>query len=340
MNRTINSGGVGPKRLRNRKQSGSTIRRKAATKLSPVLSRWDESDWLGRVREVREPIDLTHPLKVKHRRVTTGVPAPSIPYPERHPYCEINLLVQGSGEQFLGTDKTERLPGDVILIGPGIPHYGIAEKYPFEVIVVYFLPVVLFEMGPGGDGARMLARFTSSRSVLQGIVKAPKPLQARFTGYFQAMLKESEQQKPGWEFAVRARLMDTLVELMRWEESTGKGLPKESPPTNWLQMEKILQFVYRHFAEPLYIEQIAREAGLSADNLNMLFHQTFGMSCVQYLRAYRISHAASLLCLPGARVTEVAFSVGFETLSHFNTSFRRFQGVSPREYIQSHKLTK
>jgi AraC-like DNA-binding protein len=90
----------------------------------------------------------------------------------------------------------------------------------------------------------------------------------------------------------------------------------------------------------LYIEQIAREAGMSADNLNALFHETFGMSCVQYLRAYRISHAASLLCLPGARVTEVAFSVGFETLSHFNTSFRRFQGVSPREYMQLHKLAK
>jgi AraC-like DNA-binding protein len=307
-----------------------------------VLPGSDESDWLGRVREVRDPIDLTHPLKVKHRRVTSGgsLPQPSVPFPERHPYCEINLLIAGRGEQFLGTEKIERLTGDVMLIGPGIPHYGTCQAYPFEVIVVYFLPVVLFEMGPGGDGARMLARFTSSRSVAQGIVRPPKEFQARFTGYFQAMAKESEGQKPGWELCVHARLMDTLVELMRWEASTGKNVPQESASPNWSQIEKILQFIYRHFAEPLYIEQIAREAGLNAENLNALFHETFGMSCVQYLRAYRISHAASLLCLPGARVTEVAFSVGFETLSHFNTSFRRFQGVSPREYIQLHKLTK
>jgi AraC-like DNA-binding protein len=65
----------------------------------------------------------------------------------------------------------------------------------------------------------------------------------------------------------------------------------------------------------------------------------FGMSCFQYLGAYRISHAASLLCLPGARVTEVAPAVGFETFSHFNAAFRRFQGMSPTEYIRVHNRT-
>jgi AraC-like DNA-binding protein len=64
------------------------------------------------------------------------------------------------------------------------------------------------------------------------------------------------------------------------------------------------------------------------------------MICIQYLQAYRISHAASLLGLPGARVTEVAPSVGFETISHFNASFHRFKGMSPREYIRSHKAPK
>ena len=76
---------------------------------------------------------------------------------------------------------------------------------------------------------------------------------------------------------------------------------------------------------------------MSAKSVHSLFCDTFGMSCVQYLRAYRISHAASLLCLPGARVTEVAFAVGFETLGYFNRAFRHFQGMSPREYIRAHR---
>jgi AraC family transcriptional regulator, melibiose operon regulatory protein len=76
---------------------------------------------------------------------------------------------------------------------------------------------------------------------------------------------------------------------------------------------------------------------MSVKDLRRLFRDAFGMSCIHYLSAYRISHAASLLCLPGARISEVGPAVGFETLSHFNSAFRRSQGMSPTEYVRSHK---
>ena len=301
-----------------------------------------DTEWLGRVREVRHPIDLSHPLRVAHPRITGGerLPRPSVPFPERHPYCEFNFLVEGRGEQFIGMEKVQRTPGDMMLIGPGIPHYAILQTYPSRVITVHFLPVLLFEMGPDGDGARILGRLTSSRSISQCVIRPPKPLRTRMTSLFEGMADEFDHPKLGSELCLRARLMDALVELLRWEDSTGNAVPDKTAASNWDQIEKILHFIYRHYAEPLYIEQIAREAGLSADSLHRLFRDAFGMSCVQYLRAYRISHAASLLCMPGARVTEVAFAVGFETLSHFNTSFRRFQGMSPSDYIRSHKAAK
>jgi AraC family transcriptional regulator len=61
------------------------------------------------------------------------------------------------------------------------------------------------------------------------------------------------------------------------------------------------------------------------------------MSCLQYLRSYRISQAAALLRLPDARVKEVGLSVGFETLSHFNISFHKFLGMSPTDYMHRQK---
>jgi len=313
-----------------------------AKKSEAILQLSGGTEWLGQVREVRHPLDLIHPLRVMDRRVAAGgrLPQPSVPFPERHPYCEFNLVLEGGGDQFIGLEKVKRGPGDVMLIGPGIPHYGTLMEYPSRVIVVYFLPVLLFEMGPCGDGAHILSRFTSSRTISQRVVRLPKTLRAQFVSHFEIMLREFDDPKPGWELSVRARLMDALVALIRWEGSTGQTLSNHSSSPNWVQIEKILHFIYGHYTEPLYIEQIAREAGLSADNLHTLFRDTFGMSCVQYLRAYRVSHAASLLCLPEARVTEVAFAVGFETLSHFNTSFRQFLGMSPREYIRSHKSNK
>jgi AraC-like DNA-binding protein/mannose-6-phosphate isomerase-like protein (cupin superfamily) len=298
-----------------------------------------ETEWLGLVREVRHPIDPGHPLRVSHRRVMGdgGLPLPSVPFPERHPYCEINFVVEGKGEQLIGMEKVMRTPGDLMLIGPGIPHYGTFVSFPVRMIVVHFLPILLFEMAPGGDGARILSRFTSSRSISQRVIKPPRGLQRRFASLFESMAREFDHPRFGSDLCVRSRLMDALVELLRWEDSAGGAIPHQPVSSDWGQIEKILNFIYRHYTEPLYIEQIAREVGLSTENLHTLFCDTFGMTCVQYLRAYRISHAASLLCLPGSRVTEVAFAVGFETLSYFNTSFRRFQGMSPRDYMRFQK---
>jgi AraC-like DNA-binding protein/quercetin dioxygenase-like cupin family protein len=308
-----------------------------AKKTAAIFPLIGETEWLGRVREVRHPLDPSHPLRVTLRRFTkskAGVKN-SDPCPETHPYCEITFALEGRGAQLIGLEKMVRSRGDISLIGPGIPHYGTILEYPAGAIAVHFLPVLLFEMGPGGDGARILARFTGSRPISQRIVRPSPALQKRFAGQFEAMLREFQGGKLGSEMRARLLLMDILIELLRWEESSGKAPPHHSPGSNWGQVEKVLHFIYRHYAEPLYIEQIAREVGMSTNGLHRLFRDAFGMSCIQYLGAYRISHATSLLCLPGARVTEVAPAVGFETLSHFNSAFRRFQGMSPTEYIRS-----
>jgi AraC-like DNA-binding protein len=309
-----------------------------ARKTAATLPLSGETEWLAQVREVRHPLDPSHPLRVTHRRINSGprLPQPTVPYPERHPFCEFNFAIEGSGEVFIGMEKVMREAGDLALIGPGIPHYGTIWTYPNDGIVVHFLPILLFEMSPN-DGARILARFTASQPISKRIVRPPKSLQENFAAQFESIADEFDHPKFGSELSMRTRLMDALVALIRWEESVGKALPYQPAASSWDRVEKILNFIYHHYTEPLYIEQIAREVGLSTKGLHRLFRSTFGMSCIHYLGAYRISHATSLLALPGARVTEVSAAVGFETLSHFNAAFRRSRGMSPSEYIRSNK---
>jgi AraC-like DNA-binding protein len=294
------------------------------------------SAWLSDVREVRLPIDLNRPLSIHDRREfhERELPRPSVPYPERHPYCELNFMMQGRGEQFIGSEQARRKAGDLMLIGPDIPHYGTFLEPDIRVIVVHFLPILLIEMSPNGDGARLLSRFTGSSTIAQRIVQPPRELRERLAAHFEEMAREFATRMFGSELVVRARLMDVLIGLSRWEESIGRALPQSSDASGWPQVEKALQFIGRHYAEPLYVDDIAAHVGLGPARLHAVFRDTFGMSCLQYLRAYRISHATALLSLSHTRVAEVAFAVGFESLSQFNASFRHFQGLSPREYTR------
>jgi AraC-like DNA-binding protein len=293
--------------------------------------------WLTRVQEVRHPISQNRPLWVRHTNLRSGPPPPqpSVPHPERHPYCELNFHFTGQCDQLIGAEKIKKAPGDLMLMGPGTPHYAMYRDYPQRSITIHFLPTLLFEMGPEGDGARVLARFTAPQTIRDRVIRLPRILRQTLSEKFELMAMEFGSHELGFELRLRALLMETLVDFLRWEKRTGRSAHLKSTSINWAQIEKTLRYIHENYSEPLYVKQIARTSGLSPARLQSVFQEALGMSCVQYLRTYRISHAAALLASPEARVTEVAFAVGFETFSHFNTSFRSLMGMSPTEYIRS-----
>lgn len=299
----------------------------------------DDLAWLGEVRDVHHPINSTQPLIVRSKSVKAGQPRlhPTVPYPEQHPYCELGIVLEGKIVQFVGSEKMERQPGSILLMGPGVPHYGLHLNYPHRSITVHFLPILLLEMGPRGDGARFLSRFTACRSLNETILHLPAALRREVAEIFEQMAGEYDHKKIGSELLLRGLLIQILVRIMRWEEGGKRASKSLLDQPNWIQIEKTLRFIHENYAEPLYVGQIAKAAGLSVSRLQSMFREALGMSCVHYLRAYRISQAKALLCLKEARVTEVALAVGFDTLSHFNTSFRSLIGMSPTEYAHSNQ---
>lgn len=80
-------------------------------------------------------------------------------------------------------------------------------------------------------------------------------------------------------------------------------------------------------------------AGVSESKLKLLFREALSMTWVKYLQGYRIHRAAALLNEGGHNLTEAAMTVGFDSLSHFNVTFRSFMGVSPKDYgrVKGHR---
>jgi AraC-like DNA-binding protein len=293
--------------------------------------------WLNEVREVKHPLDSNHPIFVREVAIHSGeaAPQPTVPFPERHPFCEFNIILAGGITQFVCDEKMERRRGDVMLLGPGVPHYALRHSYPHHTITVYFLPLVLFEMGPKGDGAWLLSRFTARQDIGQRVIRTPGKLGQRLLERTREIAREFREQKPGSELRLWGMLVEALVDLLRWEIASGKWTAAESRPQDWAHLEKALRCLHERYAEPLYIEQIAGAVGVTPNRLRELFRKTLGMSCSHYLHSLRIAQAKSRLCLPDAQVTDIALSVGFETLSHFNSSFRKLTGMSPTQYIRT-----
>src|SRR5690242_15204514 len=146
-----------------------------------------ELAWLIDVSESLLPLSESSPVYVSHGTVDQGPPRP---HPERHPYCEISTLLEGRGYTVVENEKAWRQPGDVLILGPGVPDGGRIEQYPLRFITAYFLPWVPIEMGPESDGIRILRRFTARQSLSDRLLRPTRSLLTRLSARFQEIVTE------------------------------------------------------------------------------------------------------------------------------------------------------
>lgn len=91
-------------------------------------------------------------------------------------------------------------------------------------------------------------------------------------------------------------------------------------------------FITEHQAEKLSLGQVASSVNASKFHFCKTFKKTTGISFTDYLSRVRTERARNLLINPNLRVSEVAFEVGFQSLTHFNRVFKRILGRSPTDY--------
>jgi AraC-like DNA-binding protein len=91
-------------------------------------------------------------------------------------------------------------------------------------------------------------------------------------------------------------------------------------------------FIMEHLAEPMSLEQVAAHVHVSPFHFCKIFKRATGMTFTDFVNRARVEKARKMLMRPEARITEVAYDVGFQSLSHFNRSFRRIAGESPTEF--------
>ncbi len=92
------------------------------------------------------------------------------------------------------------------------------------------------------------------------------------------------------------------------------------------------RFINEHLDEKLTLDRVSQEVGVSSFYFCKLFKQTTGLSFTEYINRRRVEWAKKKLLSPDTRVTEVAFDVGYMSLSQFNRSFLKYAGESPTRY--------
>lgn len=95
---------------------------------------------------------------------------------------------------------------------------------------------------------------------------------------------------------------------------------------------RVKEFVQSHHEEHITLDDAARAAHTSTFHLCKVFKKATGMCFTEFVARTRVEKAKELLLKPNLRVSEVAYQVGFQSLTHFNRIFRKIAGESPTKY--------
>jgi len=101
----------------------------------------------------------------------------------------------------------------------------------------------------------------------------------------------------------------------------------EPPP-----IKKAKQFIEENKTEDISMRDVAKVVNVSTFYFCKMFKKATGLTFTEYLSQVRISKAKNLLLNPNLRISEIAYDIGYQSLTHFNRTFHRIVGQSPTAY--------
>lgn len=230
-----------------------------------------------------------------------------------HPEVELTLIVRGSGLRAVG-DSVERYgPGDLVLIGAGVPHsWSSAPGAGAESLVVQFPPRLLAELPEARRLAGVLER---SRLGLHGPAAA--------AALVRAVVAVNDP------LARLGRLLDAVAAAADWRP-LARAVPRirRRDP----RLERAVEWLHAHVREPVELRALAVRVEMSPPALSRSFRRAFAIGAAEYLARLRVQLACADLAAGDDEVAAVAFGAGFGNLASFHRWFRRVAGQTPEAW--------
>lgn len=140
---------------------------------------------------------------------------------------------------------------------------------------------------------------------------------------------------------------DRIMNKIHTQMSADPNNPKEGAPQrkvvmlksqNEVLMQKVTQYIEQHISEPeLNVASLAAYVGMSRVHMHRKLKELTGQSARDYIKSMRLQQAGILLKEKKLNISDVAYALGYNNLSHFSASFRDFFGMSPKDYMLAAK---
>lgn len=250
-----------------------------------------------------------------------------------HPEYEFVLINKSTGRRMVGDHIGSFSAGDLVLMGPGLPHVWVNDQNYFkedncteaDAVVVHFLDDFLGENFlnlPETEALTKVLDLSHRGLVITGSARY------RIARIMNKMVNETGLKRLSSLF----KIFDILANTSEYEPLASPSYMENTKEAYSDRFSRISEFVLRNFHREISLKEISEVANMATTTFCNFFKEHFRMTFVEYLNSIRIGHVCKLLSSQDKTIIEIAYECGFNNLANFNRQFKRLKGMTPKEY--------
>lgn len=255
-----------------------------------------------------------------------------------HPDFQLNLVVEGRGTRVVGDHSEEYTSGDLVLLGPNLPHYWtydnnfLAENGKGKAVIIHF----------NNDFAgKDFIHKQEVKPILELFDKAYRGL--RIMGDCKTWVIEELMNIDDAQPLKRlVTLINILTEISQSGDIgylAGPAFENKKIPEQELKIKRILNFISTHFNDSqLSLVKLANMASMSPTSFSKYFKKQTGQNYIEALTNLRLSEACKLLVNTDLSIAEIAHCCGYNNLSNFNKLFKTQYKCTPKKFAERIKI--
>jgi len=242
-----------------------------------------------------------------------------------HVEFELIRILEGSLTISIEEKSFTAVKNSTIMIPTGLLHSGIPHDCIYECAV--------YDMN-------MLRRENdTSRKYIKQIINHQLALNTYFDPSYRSihqavwiLFDALLSQKPGYQMLVQGSFYQLFGIII--SEGYYRTNPTQAPRDHkrMMQLKQVLEYIEENYASPIRLEELAGSVGMSRKYFCKFFRDMTHQTAFEYLNYYRIERACYQLAATDLSVTEVAFNCGFNDLSYFIKTFKKYKQTTPKQY--------
>jgi YesN/AraC family two-component response regulator len=166
-----------------------------------------------------------------------------------------------------------------------------------------------------------------------GIIDLNEAGQKYVEGLLFFIIREMKMKHSNYDFMVRMKLAELIIYGMRCNSGENAILLNAPVQTEkYKKISEIAKYINENYHDNISLADIARDFYISKCYLSRIFREITGFTVNEYINITRIKKAQQLLEQSDLNITEIADSIGYESITYFEKVFKKYLETSPLKY--------